>query len=346
MKMKQFLPVPLPLLLVAVPAQAQPSVFEPVVQVIPIDLNVQPLRLVLPDYVYPPPFIPVEPPRLPKDVRVMIEAAIRTDDSAAVAAVVRAAIETQPYDKEEIRSMQRAFLDRKARELAENTEAETRRIRESAVFELWKGQIELGAFRGTGNTSNFGFTGALKLNRKGIDWEHTILASADYQKDSGSVTREQFGASYQPRYTLNDALFTYGRVQYEKDEIQGYRDRYSLSGGIGYRILERRNVSLSVEAGPAVRRTRFVDIASETTWSTLTSLDFDWKISDTIKLTEDASGYVGSDDSTFTSLTGIEAGMAKGLKARLSYSIEHESSPPEGAVQTDTISRFSLVYGF
>lgn len=304
------------------------------------------MRLVLPDYVYPPPFVPAEPPRLPGNVRAMIEAAMRTDDSAVVAAVVKTAIETQPYDKDEIRTMHRAFLDRQAKALADKTEAETRRIRSASVLELWQGQIELGAFRGTGNTNNFGFTGAVKLDRKGIDWQHTILANADYQKDSGSITREQYGASYQPRYTLNDALFTYGRVQYEKDRIQGFRDRYSLSGGLGYRLLEHSDLTLSVEAGPAVRRTRFVDEPSETTWSTLASLDFDWKISDTIKLTEDASSYLGSDNSTFTSLTGLEAGMARGLKARVSYSIEHETSPPEGTLKTDTISRFSLVYGF
>lgn len=346
MKMKPSFPAALPLLLIANPAQAQTPPAAPVVGIEPLVTDAEPLRPVLPDYVYPPPFIPAEPPRLPANVKAMIHAAIRTDDSAAVAAVVKAAVETQPYDKDEIRSIHRAYLDRKARELAAKTEAEIRRIRSSGVLELWQGQIELGAFRGTGNTSNFGLTGSLKLNRKGINWEHTVLASADYQKDSGVVTREQYGASYQPRYTLSDALFTYGRVQYEKDRIQGFRARYSLSGGLGYRVLQRQNLTLALEAGPAVRRTLYVDEPSESTWSTLMSLDFDWNINKTIKLTQDASAYIGSDNSTFTSLTGIEAGMTRGLKARLSYSIEHESSPPVGSVKTDTISRFSLVYGF
>lgn len=340
MKMEQFLPAALPLVVMAVPAEARPFVSEPVVQ------NVEPLPVVLPDYAYPPPFIPAEPPRLPANVRAMIEAAIRTEDSATVAAVVKMALETQPYDADEIRSMHRAFLDQTARALAAKTEAETLRIRNSHALDLWTGQIELGAFRATGNSSNFGFTAAVKLDRKGIDWEHIILANADYQKDSGTITREQYGASYQPRYTLSKALFTFGRLQYEKDEIQGFRDRYSLSGGLGYRVIDRPDLTLAVEAGPALRRTRYVDEPSETTWSTLTSVDFDWMINKTMKLTQDASSYIGSDNNTFTSLTGIEAGMARGLKVRLSYSYEHETSPPEGSVKTDTISRFSLVYGF
>src|SRR3546814_1107246 len=148
MKMKPSFPAALPLLLIANPAQAQTPPAAPVVGIEPLVTDAEPLRPVLPDYVYPPPFIPAEPPRLPANVKAMIHAAIRTDDSAEVAAVVKAAVETQPYDKDEIRSIHRAYLDRKARELAAKTEAEIRRIRSFGVLELWQGQIELGAFRG------------------------------------------------------------------------------------------------------------------------------------------------------------------------------------------------------
>lgn len=292
------------------------------------------------------PFVPVPPPSLDRQVRALLEEAMQSDDTAAVAAVVKFAVASQPYDKDEIKAMHRAYTARIAQALAAKTAAEHERIRRAGLFDLWKGQVELGAFRSTGNTDNFGYSGSLSLNRIGLDWEHTILARADYQKDRGTVTREQYLASYQPRYTLDEGLFAYGRSQYERDRIQGFSNRYTLSGGLGYRALNRPGLTLALEAGPAARRTNYVEEPSETTWSLLTSMDFDWKISDTIKLTQDASSYLGSDNSTFTSLTGIEAGMTKGLRAKLSYSIEHETSPPEGSLKTDTISRFSLVYGF
>lgn len=344
MKTRPHVLLALPLALSAAPALAQP-----VEEAVPLPSAappVGPLRVEAPPFADPVPFIAAGPPRLPAAVKAMIQEAIRADDSAAVAAVVKIALATQPYDAEEIRAMHRTYMDNKARALAAMTREETERIRRSGVLELWKGQIELGAFRATGNTNNFGFTGALKLERKGIDWQHTVLLNADYQEDGDTVTREQYGASYQPRYTLDEDLFTYGRLQYEKDPIQGFQDRYSLSGGLGYRVLDRQGLTLSVEAGPAVRRTNYVIGPTETAWSTLASLDFDWAVNSAIKLTEDASTYVEADNSTFTSLTGIEAGMARGLKARLSYSIEHETSPPAGTIRTDTISRFSLVYGF
>lgn len=304
------------------------------------------IRLDLPDYVYPPPLIEVPPPSLAKPVHKMLKAAMKTEDTEAVATLVKFAIQTNPYDEGEIRAMHRKYLDRHAQLLADKTKADEDRIRAAGVLELWQGQVEVGAFRGTGNTSNFGFTGSIKLDRQGIDWEHLIQLKADYQKDGSTVTREQYFASYQPRYTLNDGLFTYGRLQYERDKLQGYSSRYSLSGGLGYRVIARQQMTLSLEAGPALRRTHFLDDGRQDTWSTLASVDFDWIVNSSMKLTQDASAYVGSDNSTFTSLTGLEAGMARGLKAKLSYSIEHESSPPPGSLKTDTISRFSLVYGF
>jgi len=300
----------------------------------------------IPDYVYPPPRIDAPAPSLAPPVRKMLKAAMKTEDTEAVATLVKFAIQTNPFDKDEIRAMHREYLDRHAKLLAEKTKAETDRIRAAGVLDLWKGQVEIGAFRSTGNTSNFGFTGGVKLERKGIDWEHMVQLKADYQKDGSTVTREQYFASYQPRYTLNDGLFTYGRLQYERDTLQGYSSRYTASGGLGYRVIAEKTMTLSLEAGPALRRTDFVEDGREFTWSTLTSLDFDWIVNPSIKITQDASAYVGSDNGTFTSLTGLEAGMARGLKAKLSYSIEHETSPPTGSLKTDTISRFSLVYGF
>jgi Putative salt-induced outer membrane protein len=331
----------LPFIVPASPAAAQP-VDEWAVE----SVSAGPLHIEAPPFVDPVPFINSGPPSLSQPVKAMIEEAIRRDDSETVAAVVRMALATNPYDADEIRGMQRAYLDRRARALAQRTQAETDRIRNSGVLELWKGQVEFGAFRSTGNTSNFGFTGGLRLNRQGINWQHAILFNVDYQRDRGNVTRDQLGASYQPRYTLNEGFFTYGRIQYERDEIQGFENRYSFSGGLGYRLIDRPTMHLSLEAGPAMRRTNYVDELAETTWSALTSLDFDWKINDTMKLTQSASSYIGSDNNTFTSRTGLEAGMARGVKVKLSYSIEHETAPPIGSLKTDTISRFSLVYGF
>jgi putative salt-induced outer membrane protein len=276
----------------------------------------------------------------------MLEAAMRTDDTKAVEAVVKAAKETQPQDSAEIDAMKQKFDDTHTLVVAEKAENERERVLAARPLQLWKGEGEIGAFNSTGNTTSAGVSVGLKLERDGVYWQHKLQFTADYQKTSGVVSREQYLASYNPRYTLSDRLYAYGLGQYESDRFQGYTSRYSLSPGFGYKVYNSKVLKLSFEGGPALRFTNYVDEPSKTTASALGSLDFAWKATRALNLTQQASAYLESDNSTFTSTTSLEAGMLKGLKARLSYRYEHDSDPPDGSRRTDTLSRFTLVYGF
>lgn len=71
-----------------------------------------------------------------------------------------------------------------------------------------------------------------------------------------------------------------------------------------------------------------------------------YRVSDTIKLTQDASVFLQADNNSFVSTTGVEAALGGNLSARLAYVVEHDTDPPAGAVKTDTLTRFTLVYGF
>ena len=283
---------------------------------------------------------------LPQPVRDMIEAAIATGDAEKVETVTDIARTTNPDDVAAIDELESNFITaQNAASVAAAAETEAE-MREAGLFDNWSGQGELGAFRSTGNSSNTGLTAGIKLKREGIKWEHNIRALADYQRSNGVTTREQFLAAYQPRYNISERVFVYGLAQYERDRFQGYSARYSGSGGVGYRVIKRDNMQLTVEAGPAYRRTEFVDGTNDNSLAALAALDYSWQIAENIAFTQEANAYFESGNMTFTSLTGLEAGLGSGLKARVSYSVEHDTDPPAGAVQTDTLSRFTLIYGF
>lgn len=283
---------------------------------------------------------------LPGPVRAMLEAAMRTDDAKAVDAVVKAAKETQPQDSAEIDAMKQKFDDGHKLVAAEKADIERARVLAARPLQLWSGEGEIGAFSSTGNTRNAGVAIGLKLRREGVYWTHKLQFTTDYQKTNGLVSREQYLASYNPQYTLSDRFYAYGLAQFERDRFQGFASRYSLSPGFGYRVYNSDDLKLAFEGGPAIRFTDYVDEPDRTTTSALGSLDFAWRANRSIRLTQQASAYLESDNSTFTSTTSLEAGMLKGLKARLSYRYEHDTDPPDGSRRTDTLSRFTLVYGF
>lgn len=293
---------------------------------------------------------------LPEAARTMIDAAIASGDAERVEAVIVTARTAFPDEAEEIDAIWTAFQTQQAEIAAARAAQEAAEIRQAGLFEKWNGEGQIGAFQSSGNTDEFGVTTALQLKREGIDWEHHLRLTADYRRQNGVTSREQFLAQYEPRFQISDRLFTYGLAQYERDPVQGYSSRYALSGGLGYKVIDEDDLELSMKTGPAYRVTDFVDGTRSSRIAGLFGLDFDWDISDSLTLTQDASStletggqallIVDSANTSATATTGLEAGLSESLRARLSWTIEYDSNPPAGAVSTDTLSRFTLVYGF
>jgi putative salt-induced outer membrane protein len=283
---------------------------------------------------------------LPPPVRAMVDAAIASGDKAKVDAVISVARETNPGDAAELDALKAGF-DAKQKELAQAKAAEQQaKLDHGGVFDNWSGSGQIGLSRATGNSDDIGLSLALALDRKGVRWQHKFKATADFQRSNGTTTREQFLVSYQPRFSLGDNFYAYAIAQWERDRFQGFSSRVSLSGGFGYHLIDRDNMHLSLQAGPAWRRTSFVAGGSDDHLSAMGELDFDWKLARNLNLTQALSTYLDSGTTTITSTTGLEAAINGSLKARFSYEVNYDAGAPPGAVKTDTLSRMTLVYGF
>lgn len=293
---------------------------------------------------------------LPEPVRAMIDAAIATGDETKVRTVIDLARTTNPADSAELDAIIAAYDVQLAEAKAAAAAAKEQEVRTAGLFENWSGKGEFGAFRATGNSFNTGITAGLTADRQGIDWRHRLTARVDYQRANGVTTREQFLARYEPNFNLSDNVYVYALGQYERDRFQGFLGRYAASGGIGYQVLNADDLKLSVKAGPAYRVTEFTDGRSESRIAGLAGVDFDWNITKRLTLTQDtnavaetggsAVAIIDSRNTTLDLITGLNAAISSKLSARFSYAVEYDSNPPPGAVQTDTLSRVTLIYDF
>ena len=293
---------------------------------------------------------------LPEGARAMIDAAIASGDEKKVATVIGLARSTWPEERSTIDAINDQWKITLAARRAAEAEAERTALINADMFDRWTGEGELGAFQSSGNTESVGVAAALRLDREGIDWTHSIRLRADYQRQNGSTSREQFAASYEPRWQFDENIFAYGLAQYERDRIQGFSSRYSVSGGLGYRILDNPKLKLSLKAGPAYRVTDFTDGTSADRLAGLVGIDFDWQMLDRLKLTQDveALAETGAEatlifDGANTSInlvTGLDFRVSNRLRSRLSYKVEYDSNPPAGSEGTDTLTRATLIYGF
>ncbi|WP_397505863.1 YdiY family protein [Qipengyuania sp. R86523] len=286
----------------------------------------------------------------------MIDAAIASGDERKVATVIGLARSTWPEERSTIDAINDQWKITLAARRAAEAEAEQTALINAGMFDRWSGEGELGAFQSSGNTELVGVAAALRLDREGIDWTHSIRLRADYQRQNGSTSREQFAASYEPRWQFDENIFAYGLAQYERDRIQGFSSRYSVSGGFGYRVIDNPKLKLSLKAGPAYRVTDFTDGTSADRLAELVGLDFDWQMLDRLKLTQDveALAETGGEatlifdgaNTTINLVTGLDFRVSNRLRSRLSYKVEYDSNPPAGSEGTDTLTRATLIYGF
>ncbi|MDO9364151.1 MAG: DUF481 domain-containing protein [Sphingopyxis sp.] len=287
---------------------------------------------------------PAETP--PDPVRNMLAAAIASGKDADVEAVAQVAKAASPDDAAEIEERLLAYRAERKRLKDEAAAAERARLAAAKFWQNWKGEGQIGASQSSGNTESAGVSAGLALARKGIDWTQRMRAQADYQRTNGETSVERYLVELEPQYRINDRAFAFGLGRWEHDRILGYDTRWNLSGGLGYKVIDNKKMTLSLKGGPAFRQTDFVNGNEDTELTALAGLDFGWQLSPTLRLTQVASTIIGEANGSTSSLTALNAKLTGALSARIAYSAQIDTSPPPGIEKLDTQTRFTLVYGF
>jgi len=280
-----------------------------------------------------------EDPTIPPTIKSMLDAAMEAGNEGDVAVIVKYAKNADPASADLV--MKIASDWRKERQ-----QTAQRKLREADFLDLVKGHAELGGYISTGNTENVGLSAAVQLRREGIEWRHKLRFQADYQESLGVTTQDRFLAAYEPNWKFDDRAYVYGAAQYERDRFSGFNSRISLSAGAGYSAIRSPAMKLDLELGPAFRQTDFIDQTSESNVAARGSLDFGWKVSRGISVTQTASAYVEQSNSTVATKSALLTKLIGPLSAQFSYSVQFESMPPIGRKTTDTTSRAALVVDF
>jgi putative salt-induced outer membrane protein len=276
---------------------------------------------------------------IPPDVEAMLRAAAARSDGA-LASTADVAKKTLPRSAREIDA-----LVRDARATAEAKRQY--RLRHLGLLRGWKGQGNAGFSDSAGNSNSTGVTAGVNLVREGLAWTHKADVAIDFQRDSGKETRGRYFASYQSNYRVSDRLYTLGLVSWESDRFAGFDSRTTESIGFGYSLIQRPNVSLSLEGGPALRQVRITGDGSRNRFASRAAVNYSWSVLPNLKFTQNMSYYGEDKDNTITSTTALTMGLIGSLSLQASYLARYESEPPTtGANRYDGTTRTSLVYSF
>ncbi|MBW8745155.1 MAG: DUF481 domain-containing protein [Sphingomonas sp.] len=279
-------------------------------------------------------------------IAAMLDAAYRSGDDTTIRSVIGVAKATFPDQSIEIDRLAAGDAAVLAQSRKEAQIRQQERIAEATFFEIWKGELELGASQSNGTSDVGGVYVSAKLTRDGLAWRQKFTGRVDYQRSNGITTTERALAAYQPNYKLSDDSYVFGLVQYERDRSLGYLNRETIGAGIGLTAFKSPRGRVDFEGGPAIRMTDFLDQPNRTTLAARGSLAARYTLSPSLNFSEDASLFVESGDTTASATSAIDTRLIGRLKAKLSYNIQYEQDAAYGQKSLDTVGRATLVYAF
>ncbi|PQM26399.1 DUF481 domain-containing protein [Sphingopyxis lindanitolerans] len=284
----------------------------------------------------------------PDPIRQMLAAAMASRKDGDVEAVGALAKKASPERIADIDALLTDYRAKRAAEKKAAADAARAKLAAAKFWQNWKGEGQIGASHSSGNATSTGISLGLTLNRKGIGWDQRFRAQADYQRTNGSTSMERYLVEYEPQIKVGDRAFAYGLGRWERDRILGFGNRWNASAGLGYKVVVGKAMTLNLKAGPAWRQADYLPGRgrSESELTGLAGLDFGWSLSPTLRLTQVASTIVGEHNMVASSLTALNAKLTGALSARFSYSADIDTRPPPGIETIDTLTRFTLVYGF
>lgn len=219
----------------------------------------------------------------------------------------------------------------------------------------WTGEGAISAAATTGNTETTDLGLSLKGARQMGDWRVKANAAADYGETNSSETRNRWGLGGQVDRDLTDRFYLFGGATYEQDQFSGYDSRFYVGPGAGYRVLTGERTKWALEAGPGYRRDEVqarvvsgvrLGSATEEGFGARAASRFSHKFNEAVGFTNDTDVIYGDLSTQIVNSAAITAKLTDALSARVSFDVRNESDPQPGREDTDTATRFSLVFGF
>lgn len=240
----------------------------------------------------------------------------------------------------------------------------------------WKDIAEFSFVNTSGNAENTNFALANKFIYNWAKSSFTFDAGAlraetttrVLTNPSGTVvvneisdtTAESYYAVGRYRREINDALYWYGGLGWDRNEFAGIDSRYVYSGGIGYKFFDNDGHSLAGEFGADYTDETQVSGSEFTFAGARAFLGYARPLSETANLTSDLEllqNLDETDDLRGRWVTALTAALSSQLALKVSYSMFYDNQPAVIVVpgpapglfvfdDTDSILSASLVVNF
>lgn len=209
----------------------------------------------------------------------------------------------------------------------------------------WTGKGELGGSFASGNSENEAVNASIEMKGAYDKWVHTLGFAGNYGNDGTDTTAQRWELRGQTQHEFTDRAYGFGAARYEDDRFSAYDYQASLSGGLGYKIIDDDRTKFWVQGGPGYRFAEFRDTGeSEDGVIIRGDLGLDHQLTETTKIVERFLVESGSDNTYLQNDIGLQVAINGALALRLGYQVRHNTDVAPGTEKTDTLTTIGLIY--
>lgn len=225
----------------------------------------------------------------------------------------------------------------------------------------WIGKGQFGFLESKGNSDAESINGNVDMTRFDGQWKNEIYLGALYGKNSGIVSAERYEGREQTNYDLSKAVFVFGGLRYEHDLFDGFQYQESITGGVGYKIIDTTDTTLNAQLGAGYRRLRPETIDKDPTTGEVVSrtpldangeaiatgeVDFSHKFTPSTILTNKFYTEYGTMNTMLQDTIQLAVKMSNKLALTVGYGITDNTKPPAPLKKVDTITTVNLQFSF
>jgi putative salt-induced outer membrane protein len=220
----------------------------------------------------------------------------------------------------------------------------------------WSGKGEAGLVIASGNTETETANAKVQLANEIDAWKHQFGGAGLYaSSEVEGTTARRWEAFAQSDYNFSPKTFWFGAVRYEDDEFSGFEYQAILSTGLGRRFIDTDLTKLTGTAGVGYRffetQDAFDDAGlliapgdSDSEVVLRGTLDFEHRFTATTSLIDRLIVEAGSANTFVQNDLALQVKMTDVLALAVGYSVRHNTDPPTGFEETDTLTTVNLVY--
>jgi putative salt-induced outer membrane protein len=217
----------------------------------------------------------------------------------------------------------------------------------------WNGSNALFGFNDTsGNTNTSSLNAGINLNYTRGKWQEVANLTTNYGKENGALSQEQYFVQNQLNYSIskNDANYIFANGNSTFDHFSPYSYQLNTFAGYGRRLLQQNKITLSLQVGPGLGRTKERDnheINNNITANPQATIA--WQITKSNQLKEVASATYSKPFNYYKSVASLTTNILHHLATSINFQVEHYSRIPKTVQKTrktDTTTSVNLVYTF